>query len=122
MFIRAQCLAETQKYDEAKKGFEEIAKTKEWRGDKTAGSLFWLGMIEERQGRLPEALAFYRRCYQGWKRYESWSAKGYLGAARMLVKLNQRPDAKVLLTEMLSKDRIKDTPEADEAKKLSLTL
>lgn len=122
MFIRAQCLAETQKYDEAKKGFEEIAKTKEWRGEKTAGSLYWLGMIEERQGRLPEALAFYRRCYQGWKRYESWSAKAYLGAAKMLVKLNQRPDAKVLLTEMLSKDRIKETPEADEAKKLSLTL
>ncbi|MFM9000176.1 MAG: tetratricopeptide repeat protein [Opitutia bacterium] len=122
MFIRAQCLAETQKYDEAKKGFEEIAKTKEWRGEKTAGSLFWLGLIEERQGRLPEAVAYYRRCYQGWRRYESWSAKAYLGAAKLLVKLNQRPDAKVLLTEMLSKDRIKDTPEAAEAKTLSLSL
>ncbi|MGA0132803.1 MAG: tetratricopeptide repeat protein [Opitutales bacterium] len=122
MFIRAQCLAETQKYDEAKKGFEEIAKTKEWRGEKTAGSLYWLGLIEERQGRLNEAVAFYRRCYQGWRKYEGWSAKAYLGCAKMLIKLNQRPDAKVLLTEMLSKDRIKETPEANEARKLSLSL
>jgi tetratricopeptide (TPR) repeat protein len=108
---------------EAKKAFEEILQTKEWRGEATAGSLYWLGVMEERQGRNAEAVAYYRRCYQTWKKYEAWSAKAYLGTARVLAdKLGQKPEAKLVLAEMLSKDRIKDTPEAAEAKTLNTRL
>jgi tetratricopeptide (TPR) repeat protein len=122
-FVKARALAETQKYDEAKKEFEEIAKTKEWKGETTAGCLFWLGQMEERQGRNAEAVAYYRRTYQAWKKYEVWSAKAYLGAARLFAtKLDQKKDAKDIITEMLSKDRIKDTPEAAEARALSTKL
>ena len=122
-FIKARALAETQRYDEAKKEFEEIAKTKEWKGETTAGCLYWLGVMEERQGRPAEAVAYYRRTYQAWKKYEVWSAKAYLGAARLFAtKLDQKKEAKDLITEMLSKDRIKDTPEAAEARILSTKL
>jgi hypothetical protein len=37
-------------------------------------------------------------------------------------KLGQKPEAKLVLAEMLSKDRIKDTPEAAEAKSLNTRL
>ncbi|MEY4379120.1 MAG: hypothetical protein RLZ85_1001, partial [Verrucomicrobiota bacterium] len=122
-FARARALAETQAYPDAKKAFEEILQTKEWRGDATAGSLYWLGVMEERQGRAAEAVAYYRRCYQTWKKYEFWSAKAYLATARVLAdKLGQKPEAKLVLAEMLSKDRIKDTPEAAEAKTLNTRL
>ena len=122
-FARARALAELGRYEEARKEFEEIVKTKEWKGETTAGCLYWIGLMEERQGNSAEAVAFYRRCYQTWKKYEFWSAKAYLGTAKILAgKLNQKPEAKLLLTEMLSKDRIKDTPEAKEAKVLMLTL
>jgi TolA-binding protein len=116
-------LAELGRYTEARKEFEDIVKTKEWKGETTAGCLYWIGLMEERQGNFAEAVAFYRRCYQTWKKYEFWSAKSYLGTAKILAgKLNQKPDAKLLITEMLSKDRIKDTPEAKEAKVLMLSL
>jgi tetratricopeptide (TPR) repeat protein len=122
-FTKARALAETQKYDEAKKEFEEIAKTKEWKGESTAGCLYWLGVMEERQGHNAEAVAYYRRTYQAWKKYEVWSAKAYLGAARLFAtKLDQKKEAKEIITEMLSKDRIKDTPEATEARILSAKL
>ena len=46
-----------------------------------------------------------------------------LATARVLAdKLGQKPEAKLLLAEMLSKDRIKDTPEASEAKSLNTRL
>ncbi|NBX40852.1 MAG: hypothetical protein EBR15_05440, partial [Gammaproteobacteria bacterium] len=41
-FARARALAETQAYPEAKKAFEEILQTKEWRGDATAAILILL--------------------------------------------------------------------------------
>jgi TolA-binding protein len=122
-FTMAKSLAEMRKFDEAKKIFEEIAKTKEWRGETTAGCLYWLGLMEERQGRNAEAVAYYRRCYQTWKKFSDWSAKSYLATAKILAnKLAQRADAKLLIQEMLSKDKIKDTPEAAEARQLLNTL
>jgi hypothetical protein len=79
--------------------------------------------MEERQGRNAEAVAYYRRCYQTWKKFSDWSAKSYLATAKILAnKLAQRADAKLLIQEMLSKDKIKDTPEAAEARQLLNTL
>ena len=126
-FTRARSLAELSKYAEAKKEFEEIAKTKEWRGEKTAASLYWLGLMAERQATdekgYNEAIAYYRRCYMTWKKYEVWAAKSYFASAKLFAtKLNQKDAAKLLLKEMLEKDRIKDTREAQEAKAFLLGL
>jgi tetratricopeptide (TPR) repeat protein len=126
-FTRARSLAELAKYKEAKDEFEEIAKTKEWRGEKTAASLYWLGLMAERQATdekgYNEAIAYYRRCYMTWKKYEVWAAKSYFASAKLFAnKLNQKDAAKLLLKEMLDKDRIKDTREAQEAKAFLLGL
>jgi tetratricopeptide (TPR) repeat protein len=126
-FTRARALAELSKYKEAKEEFEEIAKTKEWRGEKTAASLYWLGLMAERQATdekgYNEAIAYYRRCFMTWKKYEVWAAKSYFASAKLFAtKLNQKDAAKTLLKEMLEKDRIKDTREAQEAKAFLLGL
>lgn len=126
-FARAQALAETKEYAKAKKEFEAIAGTKEWRGEKTAASLYWLGLIAERQATdekgFNEAIAYYRRCYMTWKKYDVWAARSYFSAAKLFgSKLNQKDAAKLILKEMLEKDRIKDTREAEEAKAYLLGL
>ena len=126
-FTRARSLAELAKYADAKKEFEEVAKTKEWRGEKTAAALYWLGLMAERQATddkgYNEAIAYYRRCYMTWKKYEVWAAKSYFASAKLFAtKLNQKDAAKLLLKEMLEKERIKDTREADEAKAFLLGL
>jgi len=126
-FARARALAETREYAKAKTEFEEIAKTKEWRGEKTAASLYWLGLIAERQATdekgYNEAIAYYRRCFMTWKKYEVWAARSYLAAAKLFgSKLNQKDAAKAILKEMLEKDRIKDTREAEQAKAYLLGL
>ena len=77
----------------------------------------------ERQGQHAEAVAYYRRCYQTWKKYEFWSAKAYLATARVLAeKPGQKPEAKLVLADMLSKDLIQDPPEASRAKPLNTRL
>ena len=126
-FTRARALAELAKYADAKKEFEEIAKTKEWRGEKTAASLYWLGLMAERQATddkgYNEAIAYYRRCYMTWKKYEVWAARSYFASAKLFAnKLNQKEAAKALLKEMGEKERIKDTREAQEAKAFLLGL
>jgi tetratricopeptide (TPR) repeat protein len=126
-FTRARSLAELAKYADAKKEFEEVAKTKEWRGEKTAAALYWLGLMAERQATddkgYNEAIAYYRRCYMTWKKYEVWAAKSYFASAKLFAtKLNHKDAANLLLKEMLEKERIKDTREADEAKAFLLGL
>jgi len=117
--VHGQALTELRQFTEAKKEFEYVAQTKAWRGESTARSLYWLGVIEERQGHAAEAVAYYRRCYQGWKRYPEWSAKAYWGTAQLLAKqLHQPHEATALINEMLSHDFIKDTPEAHDAQNL----
>ena len=69
------------------------------------------------------AVAYYRRCYMTWKKYEAWAAKSYFAEAKILAtKLDQKDGAKRLIQEMLQKDRIKDTREATEAKAFLLGL
>ena len=239
-FTRARALTELMRMEEAFTAFEEIIRTKEWRGDKTAASLYWLGLIHERNAlqmaegkpslikkpkegtdlanvpkelagtsptsgvapltvkfasagaapsnkgkvtylwdfgdKLPtsteptpthtyatagvftatltvkldnkeeskttvtinslfnnepdsakdgfaRSIAYYRRCHMTWKKYEVWAAKAYFSNAKILAtKLDQKDAAKVLLKEMLEKDRIKDTREAQEAKAFLLGL
>ena len=239
-FTRARALTELLKLEEAFQAFDEIIRTKEWRGEKTAASLYMLGLIHERNaiqmaqgkpslikkpkdatdlanvpkeltgtsptsgaapltvifassGATPEkkgkvtylwdfgdklptsteptpthtyatageftatltvkldnnveskstvtinalvnnepenakdgyarSIAYYRRCHMTWKKYEVWAAKAYFSNAKILAtELGQKDAAKVLLKEMLEKDRIKDTREAQEAKSFLLGL
>jgi hypothetical protein len=62
-------------------------------------------------------------CSSDLKKYDVWAAKSYFASAKLFgTKLNQKDAAKALLKEMLEKDRIKDTREAQEAKAFLLGL
>jgi outer membrane protein assembly factor BamD (BamD/ComL family) len=115
-FTRARALLELGQFDEAKKEFTEISAVREWRGEITSGCLYHLALIEEKQGRAQEAIVLHQRNILAWKKHEKWVAKSYLRAGELLTKLGQRDAARETYQEMLTKERVKETPEAQEAR------
>ena len=115
---KARALLELQRYDEAKKLFEEVASVREWRGESTALAVYYLGEIEAREGRWPEAIAYFQRVFVAYQKFLPWVAKAYVRSAESFEKLGKRPEAIAHLHEMLQNQKLKDLPETAEAKKL----
>ena len=105
------------KLDEAKKIFEQVAATKEWRGEITAKALMSLGELEEKRGKPDAALQYYQRVYVAYQRYPSVVIPAYLKAADAFVKIGKPGDAAKNLKDMLSKPRLAASPLADQARK-----
>ena len=102
----AMALLENARYPEAKKLFEQVAGTREWRGECTAQAVYYLGVTEERQGRLPEAIAHYQRVFVAYQKYTSWVEKAYIKAALCFDKLGKRKEAVTHLQEVLRNDKL----------------
>ena len=114
---KASALLGLGRYDEAKKLFEQVAATREWRGEATAASVYSLGEIEAKQGRWAEANAYYQRVYVAYQRFLPWVAKAYLGSADSLEKLGKTQDAINTYRDMLRNQKLADLPEAAEARR-----
>ena len=116
-FGKGRALLDLGKYEEAKKIFEQVAATKEWRGEVTAKSLMALGELEEKRGKPDAAVQYYQRVYVAYQRYPSVVIPAYLKAADAFVKLGKPGDAAKNLRDMLSKPRLASSPLAAEARK-----
>jgi tetratricopeptide (TPR) repeat protein len=113
----AMALLESRRYPEAKKLYEQVAGTREWRGELTAQAVFYLGVVEERQGRLAEAAAYYQRVFVAYQKYATWVGKSYLKAAQCFDKLGKRKEAIAHLQEALHNDKL-DPEVKSEAREL----
>ena len=126
-FLEARALMETGAMEEAKKSFTALAGIKEYRGEVTAGCLYYLGFIEERAGKFAEAKNYYQRCFLSWKKYEKYAMKAIYRTALVLADhLNNVKGARETLDQQLFKntdtrtvERFKTTPEWAEAEKLA---
>lgn len=105
------------KIDAAKKIFEEVAGTKEWRGELTARALLSLGELEEKRGNTAAAIQYYQRVFVAYQRYPDVVVTAYLKAADGFIKLGEPAKAAAHLREMLSKPRLAETPRAEDARK-----
>lgn len=114
---RGKALLALQKFDEAKKIFEQVASIKEWRGDATAFSVYSLGEIEAQQGRWPEANAYFQRVYVAYQRYLPWVAKAYIRSAEVFEKMGRRQEAVNTYKELLRNEKLADFAEAQQARK-----
>ena len=104
--------------DEATALYETIARNKQWRGESTARAVFSLGEVQRQKKSLPEAIAYYQRCFVSWARYPAWCARAYLRASESFEALGRRPEAIAHLRELLRKaDKYSRFPEFEEAKK-----
>lgn len=115
----AKTLVKLKKYDEAKKIFEQIANTKEWRGEATANALRMLGDIEALNGKHEAAIAYYQRVFIAHQKWKAEMAKAYLGCVKSFKALGKTEEAKKTLDEMLARKDIQDQPEMKEARTLA---
>ncbi len=114
---KAKTLLALDRYDEAKKVFEQIASVREWRGESTAFAVYSLGEIEAKRGRWAEANAYFQRVYVGYQKFLPWVAKAYLRSAECFEKLNQQQEAANTYREMLRNEKLASFSEAQEARK-----
>jgi len=114
---KGKALLALGKLDEAKKIFEQVAGTKEWRGEVTARALLSLGEIEEKKGNTAGACQYYQRVFVAYQRYPELVITSYIKAADCFIKLNEPEKAAAHLREMLSKPRLASLPSAAEARK-----
>ena len=104
-------------FDEAVKLYEAIARNREWRGEATAHAVFALGEVQRLRKSLPEAIAFYQRCFVSWARFPQWAGRSYLRAAECFDALGRRAEAIAHLREMMRKsDKYGRLPEFTQAK------
>jgi TolA-binding protein len=106
IFGQAKTLLALNKFGEAKSLFEQVASTREWRGELTPESIFNLGEIEYRQGRYREAIANYQRVYAGYAKYTDVCGRAYLQAAESFNQLGSRQEAINHLQELLRSEKI----------------
>ncbi len=130
---KAKTLVALKKWEDARQLYEQIANTREWRGEATAISLFMLGEIEFLQNKVAAAIPYYQRVFIAHQKWKPWVAKAYLQCARCFIALNRpaappereypdREAAKLYLVQMTKRADLEDQPEMKEARRLLSTL
>ncbi len=113
---RAKTLLALGRLDEAKALFEQVAATREWRGEATAEAVYSLGEILRRQNRLPEAIVFYQRVFVAYGRYLPWVAKAYVASAECFTQMGKTVEAANTYREMLRNPKLLECGEAQTAR------
>ncbi len=114
---KGKALLELNHPDDAQKLFEQVASNRDWHGEVTAESLYYMGEIQQRSNKLPEAIAFYQRVYLAYQRYPTWVVKSYLQSGDSFEKLGKKEEAINTYKEMLNNPKLKNfTNEMDQAK------
>ena len=116
---KAKALFALKKYPEAAKLFEMVAGTKEWRGEATAESLYYLGQVAQETKDYAKAIAFYQRIFLTHQKYPKIVAKAYMDSATCFKELGKSTEAKATYAEMLRNEKLKaaKVPELAEARK-----
>ncbi|MBL9115210.1 MAG: tetratricopeptide repeat protein [Verrucomicrobiaceae bacterium] len=110
---KAKTMVKLNKLEDAKKEYNQIAVTKEWRVA-WAEALYMLGQIEELKKEYANAITFYVRVYVAHQKYKDWMSKAYLQNARCLVLLGGEENKKkavATLEEFLRRQDVRDQPE-----------
>jgi TolA-binding protein len=114
---RAKTLLALNRLDEAQKEFEQVAATREWRGESTAFAVYSLGEIQFKRGDWTKANACFQRVYVAYQKFLPWVAKSYLMSAECFEKLGKTPDAVRTYQEMLRNDKLATFEETGVARK-----
>jgi TolA-binding protein len=114
---KAKALLLLGKLEEAKTVFEQVASTREWRGECTAEAVFYLGEVAFAKGDISGAVQYFQRVFVAYQRYSKVVAKAYLRAADCFEKLGEPEKGLAHLREMISKEKLAAFPEMESAKK-----
>jgi TolA-binding protein len=114
---KGQALVMLGKFEEAKKIYEQVAATKEWRGEVTAKALLSLGDLEAKRGNTAAAIQYYQRVFVAYQRYPNVVIPAYIKASDGFVKLGSPDKAADHLRELLANPKLAQSPLADDARK-----
>jgi TolA-binding protein len=113
---KAKSLLALGRLDEAKPVFEEVASTREWRGECTAYSVLCLGDIQMTKQHYPEANAYYQRVYLAYQKYPEIEAEAYLKSGEAFEKMSKVQEAKNTYLEMLRNTALAQYPQFADAR------
>lgn len=116
---RAKTLLASNKFEQAKELFEQIASTRAWRGEATAQSIYSLGEILLKRGgseNLAQAEAHFQRVYVSYRKFTPWVARAYLSGGQVFEKLGEPAKALATYREMLRDERLTSFPETARAR------
>ena len=105
------------KGDEAKVILEQVASTREWRGECTAEAVFLLGKVQLGKGDLAGAVQYFQRVFVAYQRYDKLVAQAYIQAAECFEKMSEPEKAVAHYRELASKPRLAALPEVALARK-----
>ncbi len=105
------------KIDEAKAILEQVASTREWRGECTAEAVFLLGKVQLGKGDLAGAVQYFQRVFVAYQRYDKFVAQAYIQAAECFEKMSEPEKAAAHYRELASKPRLASLPEVALARK-----
>lgn len=114
---RAKALFLLGKAEDAKPILEQVASTREWRGECTAEAVFLLGEILAQKGDLPGAIQYFQRVFVAYQRYERFTGRAYLRTAECFEQLNEPEKALAHYRELATKPRLAALEEAKIAHK-----
>ena len=120
--LYAETLSKTARYETATDLLEDLLKRRDARGRSHAEALLALSENEDLAGKTKRAVPYAQRVFNVYRAYPELAARAYLMSARQLEKLGELRAAHRSLEEMLSDERIRQLPIADEAINLRLQL
>lgn len=120
--LYAETLSKTARYEAATDLLEDLLKRRDARGRSHAEALLALSENEDLAGKTKRAVPYAQRVFNVYRAYPELAARAYLMSARQLEKLGEFRAAHRSLEEMLSDERIRQLPIADEAINLRLQL
>ncbi|MEY5024548.1 MAG: hypothetical protein RLZZ244_76 [Verrucomicrobiota bacterium] len=114
---RGKALLALGRFDEAKPLFEQVASTREWKGESTAEAVYLIGETLFRKGLFNDAVQYFQRVFVAYQRYSSTVARAYLRAAECFINLHEIEKARLHYREILLRPKLANLPEAETAKK-----
>jgi TolA-binding protein len=105
------------RHEEAKAIFEQVATTREWKGESTAEAVYLIGEVLFQKGEYEAAVQYFQRVFVAYQRYSPTVVKAYVRAADCFDKLGSPEKANAHYRELLAKKKLSAFPECDLARK-----
>ena len=122
VILKGDALSKLGKKKEAKKEYETVLRSPNWRGEAHAEALYKLGELAKSQNDNAQAMMYYDRCYLGFANCYKWTGKALLESAKLMSRDGKGAEAKAACKEFLENVSNKASPEYNDVKVLSETL
>lgn len=109
-------------YSAAQEALERIFSFRWANSRQKANTLIALAELKADQGESKHAIAYYQRVFTLYPGIVDAAAKGYLGSAQQLEKIDENLKAHETLDEFLDRSEFKNTPQFREAEVLAKTI